>query len=364
MAGGLAALAIGYTVYSFSATGKMHSAVSKTFKETNKKYKQAAQKLQESTPDADQTVNAIKQYCYSYVVFIPGGRGVVDATFKDFETVRQNHHDEADQILNETYKQLQDASRSGLSLETVNKAFEILADFTKKVGSLAGDALTDVLDNHPGLKKQFGGSVDQLKEMGDQYGPEAKKQVDETWKQVKDVVAGGLSAANIDKARKIIEEKVEQVKKLGDEAWNKGMEQAKPLLEKNPKVKETIEKNADALKQGNAKQLFDLVKTAVESGDTSDLEGYVGKAVEKAKSKGSQIGSGLGLDQYFDMIPDGSEILTKLKSLKEVAEKHKEEGEKLLKETMDEVKQVLEKKSKKAEEIAGKAKDEAKKETK
>ena len=229
------------------------------------------------------------------------------------------------------------------------------------LADLAGGAIGDILDNHPQLKEKVGGNVDQLKQMSEQYGPEAKKQVDETWKQVKDVMAGGLSASSLSKAKKLIDEKVEQVKKLGDEAWTKGLEQAKPYLDKNPKVKELVENNKDALKQGNAKELFEKAKSAIESGEFGGFEEYVNGAVEKAKSKGSELTGGwAGLDQYFKLIPSGSEILPKLKQLSEVAEKHKEEGEKLLKETMDEVKQVLQKKSEKAQDIVESAKKESK----
>lgn len=334
--------------------------MNKTYKEASNKYQQAAQKIQQNTPSADETIDYIKNFCYSYVAWVPGGRQYVDLAFKDIETVRQNHREEADQFLNDAYKQFQDLSKSGLSMETASKATDVLADLSKKLGSLAGDAFSDIIDNHPQLKEKFGGSFDQLKQMGDQYGPEAKKQVDETWNQVRDVLAGGLTVANFDKIRKLVQEKVEQVKQLGDEAWKKGLEQAKPFLDKNPKVKELIENNADALKSGNAKELFDKVKKAVESGDSKDIEGYVSKAIETAKSKGSQASKSFGLEQYFDQIPEGSEILSKLKQLKEVADKHSEEGKKLVEETFAEVKQVLEKKSKKAQEIVDKAKKESK----
>lgn len=349
-----------YGAFLLTPSGKMASSINKATKEGQKKYQEAAKKIQETTPDADQTIKYIKDFCYSYVAWIPGGRQYVDVIFKDIETVRKNHREDADRLLNDAYKQFQDVSKSGLSMETVRKLYDVLADLSSKMADLSTDALGDIIDNHPQLKEKFGGGFDQLKELGDQYGPEAKKQVNETWKQVREVVAGGLTAANLDKARKLIQEKVDQVKKLGDEAWNKGLEQAKPYLDKNPKVKELVEKNADALKQGNAKELFDRARKAAESGDLGDLEGYVNQAVEKTKSKGKQLGGRLGLEQYFDKIPNGSEILPKLQQLKEVAEKHSEESEKLVKETLEELKSVLEKKSEKAEKILSEAKEESK----
>lgn len=360
LAGGVAAGAILYGVFLLTPSGRMHSTINKGAIKANQKYKEATKKLQETTPNADQAIDYIKQYCYTYVGWIPNGRQYVDAAFQDIDTLRQNHGDEVNAAVNDTYKRFQQLSKEGLSMETASKAFDALTEFSKRLAEITGDAFGDILENHPEAKKKFGGSIDQLKDLSDKYGPEVKKQVDETWKQAQGVLAGGFSAANIDKARKLIQDKIEQVKKLGDEAYNKGLEQAKPYLDKNPKVKELIEKNGDALKQGNVKELVERAKKAVESGDLGDLEKYVNSAAEKAKSKGNEAASSLGLDQYFDKIPSGSEILSKVQQLREVADKHKDEGEKLLKETMDELKQVLDKKSEKAKEIAEKAKKDAK----
>ncbi|KAI0200806.1 hypothetical protein F4808DRAFT_152571 [Astrocystis sublimbata] len=355
-AGGLVAGLALYGVYLMTPSGKLHRTINKGAKQVNDTYNEAAKKIQGQTPDVDGAINYMKEFAYSYVAWVPGGRQYVDTIFKDVDTLRQNHRGEVNEIINDAYKQFQELSKSGLSLETASKAYSILTDIGAKLGGLAGNSLTDILNNHPQAKEKFGGSIDQLKELGDKYGPEAKKQVDETWNQAKDILAGGLSAANLDKVRSLIEEKTQQVKKLGDDAWNKALEGAKPYLDKNPKVKELVEKNASALKQGNVKEAFDQAKKAAESGDTRALQAYV----DKAKSKGEKAASSLGIDQYFKVIPSGSEILEKINQLKEVAEKHKDEGEKLLEETAQEIKQILEKKSKKAEEIAEKAKRDAK----
>lgn len=326
-------------------------------------YNRAANSLQAATPSADDAINYVKEFAYSYVAWIPGGRKYVDTAFKDLDTLRENHRDEVDKIINETYAEFQQVSKSGFSADTLTKATQALSNLSQKIGALAADAAQDLLDNHPQLKEQVGPRIQQLKSMGDQYGPDVKKEVDQTWAQVKELMAGGLSITSVNKARKMIEEKVEQVKKLGDEAWTKGLEQAKPYLDKSPEIKKLIENNADALKQGNAKELFEKLKSSVESGDSGDLEGYVNKAVEKAKAKGSEVSSSWGfggIDQYLKMIPSGGEILPKIQQLKEVAEKHKSEGEALLKETMEELQKVLEKQSGKAQAIVEKAAKEAK----
>ena len=65
-----------------------------------------------------------------------------------------------------------------MSLEAAQQAWEILQKHLKRIGELAGDSAQEIIDNHPTLKKQVGGNLDQLKQLGDNYGPEAKKQVD------------------------------------------------------------------------------------------------------------------------------------------------------------------------------------------
>ncbi|KAK2598153.1 hypothetical protein QQS21_005704 [Conoideocrella luteorostrata] len=356
VAGGAVGAALMYGVYSFTPAGRTASKLNKAAVEATKTYQAAAQKLQESTPDADQAVNSIKQFAYSYAAWVPGGKGYVDAAFKDWETVRENHKEDTDKIVNDAYKQLKEVSRSGLSLETLSRVYEVLADVSKKIANLSGEAISEILDNHPEAKEKFGGSVEKLQSMANNYGPDAKKQVDETWSQVKDVLAGGFSAANLDKARKLIDDKVQQVSDLGDDAWKKGLEAAKPYLDKNPKVKELIEKNTDSLKQGNFIELFNKVR----SGDFEDLQKYVRETVDKAKPKSSGGSDSLGLDKYLKMVPQGSDVLQKLQQIGEVADKHKDEGEKLFKETVEEIKRVLEKQSEKGKDIVDKAKKEAK----
>ena len=172
---------------------------------------------------------------------------------------------------------------------------------------------------------------------------------------------GGFSAENMDKARKIVTEKVQKLGELRDKVWEKAYEEAKPYLEKNPKVKEMLEKNIDDLRKGDAKELFNKAKEAIQSGDLGDLDKYVKGAVDKAKSKSSELAGSWGdMDKYIKMIPDGDKVLPKLQQLREVADKHKDEGEKLIKEAFSEIANVLEKKTQEARDLVDKAAKEGK----
>jgi len=293
----------------------------------------------------------------SYAAFIPGAGSYVNSAFDDLDAIREKHGDEVDKIVSNAYGELRDIAQNGqLSLLTAQKAWDVILKYLGQIGNLAGDASQQIMDNHPQLKEKLGGNIDKLKEMGQNYGPEAKKELDRTWEQISDVVKTGLSAQNIQKIQKIVQEKVDKMKQLGDEAWKKGMEQAKPYLDKNPKVKELVEENADALKTGNVQELYNKIKTAVEKGDTGDLEGYVKSFTDKAKESGFG-----GLDQYLNKIPGGDQIIPKFQQLQEAAEKHGDEAQRIFKDAVSEISQVLKKRGDEASDLAKKAKDDSKK---
>lgn len=351
LAGGATALAGVYTWYHFSGAKTLVNAAHDT-----KNYMQTARdRLVENTPKPNEALRWLRQAATYYGGFIPGASGYINTAFDDLDKIHEKHADEVDKIVQEAYTELKGLSKKEMSISTAQQAYEVLQKHVKRIAELAGDAAQDILDNHPEIKKQVGGSLDQLKSMSDAYGPEAKKQVDQTWSQIKDITNNGINAETADKIRKLVQEKIEQVKKLGDEAWSKGLEKAKPLLDKSPKVKELVEENADALKKGNFGELYEKLKSAVESGDTADLEKYVKEAAGKAKQS-----AGGSFDSLLKMVPGADKVLPQLRSIQEIAEKHGDEAKKLFDETINEVTQVLNKKADKAKEIAKKAEKDAK----
>lgn len=353
IAGSLVTFGIGYYWYKSSGAAELVSA-----SKTAKSYAQTAtQKFKESTPEPNEALKWLRSTASSYAAFIPGARGYVDTAFDDIDAIRAKHGDEVDEIVKNAYEELRDvAGKNGLSLMTAEKSWNIIVKYLGQIGDLSGDAAQQIMDNHPKLKEQVGGNLDQLKQMGKNYGPEAKKELDKTWDQISDIVKTGVSAANVAKIKQVVDEKVELMKKLGDEAWKKGMEQAKPYLEKNPKVKEIVEENADSLKSGNVQELFQKIKKAVQDGDTGDLESYVQGFAKKAKDSGFG-----GMDKYLNKIPGGDQIIPKLTQIQEVASKHGEDAERIMKETVDEISKILKKKGDEASEVAKKAKNDAEK---
>ncbi|KAK5659788.1 hypothetical protein OQA88_999 [Cercophora sp. LCS_1] len=369
VAGGLAGATLLYGIYTMTPSGRMASKINKAAKEADKKYQQAAATLRDKAPSTDEAIGRVKQFCYSYVAWVPGGRAYVDTAFDDLNSIRERNSDEVDKLVSDTYAKFQDIAKSGLSMESAGKTYEALADMGRKLAKLAINAGDEILERHPQLKEKVGGPLDQLKQMGDQYGPEAKKMVDETWDQIGDVLSGGFSVASVDKIRKLVEEKSQKLKKFGEQAWEKGLEQAKPYLEKNPKVKELIMENQDALKQGNATALFKEVKGAVEGGNLEKLEEYVKQAVDKAKgSAGKGTGSiasstgiggsigGLGQLLGVSGKDAGESVQKNIQALSDIMNNHSSEAKKLLEETRDDLKKLLEDKASKAQKIVEGAK--------
>ena len=301
---------------------------------------------------------------------MPGAKGYVDRAFDDLDKVQQKHGEETEKIVKDTYDQLKAVSKEGASFDSVSKAWDILQTQMKKIADLAGDAAGEVLDNHPQLKEQVGGNLEQLKSMGRQYGPEAQRQVDETWRQVQDIVKGGIGVGTVDQIRRLVQEKSEEVRKLGDEAWGKGMESVKPLLEKQPKLKELVEQNKDKLMQGDLGQLWAKVQDAAKSGNVDALEKFVKEQAGKAqKSTSSGAGGGGGgdggvggsIEEWMGRMPGGAEIMPKLAKLQELVQSRGEEAEKLVKDAFREIQGVLSEKVEEGQKLAEKAKEDVKK---
>jgi uncharacterized protein Yka (UPF0111/DUF47 family) len=354
LTGSLATFTIGYLWYRQSGARELLTATKKTKDYVNT----ASKKLKESTPEPKEALNWLRDAARSYAVFIPGARGYIDSAFEDLDAIREKHGDEVDSIVREAYQELQDIANNGtISLLSAQKAWQIIVKHLGRIGDLAGDAASQILDNHPQLKEKLGGNVDKLKEYGEKYGSEAKEEVDRTWRQISEVIQTGLSPQNVEKVKSIVQEKVDKVNKLANEAWEKGMQQAKPYLDNNPQLKKIIEQNADALKSGNVQELYDRIKSAVESGNFGDLQQYIDSAVSKANSKGQNM----GLDTLLEKVPGGDQIMPKLQRLSEVASKHGDEAQRIFKEAVGEVGDVLKRKGSEAEELAEKAKKESNK---
>jgi len=277
--------------YAWYRTSGMATAVD-TARQTKQYFDQALQSSKESMPPPNEAIQWLRQTAGTYSAFVPGAKQYVDKAFDDIEAVQKKHGPEVNKIVSEAYNEIKDLGldKKGFSVEGATKVWGVLQKHLQNIGELAGDAAEDIMKNHPEMKEKFGGQWDQLNKMGDQYGPEAKKMADQTTGEVQDILKGGLGIGTADKLQKLIREKIEQLRQMGDKAWDSGMEQAKPLLEKSPELKQLFEGNFDKLKQNaNVGELFNKVQNAASTGDTKDLEQYVKSAVDKAQQEGGSL---------------------------------------------------------------------------
>lgn len=348
IAGGLAVAALGYGIYYFSGARTMVNTVQQTRDYANHIFKKST----ENAPKPSEAVQWLRSTVTSYTQFIPGASPYVDKAFQDIEKVQEKHKDEVEKIINDTYSELKDVTKAGVSLAAASQAWEVLQKALKKVGHLAGDAAEDILDNHPELKEKVGGQYQQLKQMAKSYGPEAKKQVDDTVNQVKDIMKGGFSADNLAKIQKLVQEKVEEIKKYGDKAWQEGLKQAQPILDKQPELKKALEQNRDKLLQGDLGQLWTKLQEAIKSGNTDDVQKFVKEQVSKAgDGANSKMGGSLGA--LLGMFP--KDLSSKFHELQEIGQKHGKEAENLLNSAFEDIKKVLEQKVQEGKELKDKA---------
>jgi hypothetical protein len=352
LAGGAAAFVTGYTWYHFSGAKTLVN----TSKQTQAYLDQTKQTIAQKTPEPNEAFNWLRDTVKSYAILIPGARSYVDTAFDDLDKIRNDHGKEFDEVVKNAYTELSDLSqKEGLSLDSASKAMVVLQKHVKQLYDLAGDAAENVLDNHPQLKEKFGGGFNQLKELGDAYGPQAKEEVDRTWQQISSIVKRGASIESTEEIKNLIQEKKTKLEKLGDEAWKKGFEESQRYLDKSPKLKQMVEDNADTLKKGNPKDLWALVKESASSGKIEDVEKYINEKVRQAKKSGTG-----DLDKWLNMVPGGSNVIPQLQSLQTIAQNKGGEAENVLKETVEEIQNVLKKRKEQVEKIAEEGKEESK----
>ncbi|KAL2815254.1 hypothetical protein BDW59DRAFT_177694 [Aspergillus cavernicola] len=356
LAGGSVALVGGYAWYHFSGA---QTAV-KSVKETQNYANLLKQGLIKNAPEPDKALQWLRDTTKSYAALIPGARGPIDTAFDDLDKIKEKHGAEFDAIVRDAYGEMKDLSqKGGANVDTALQALHILQKHLNRLLDLSGDAAGDILDNHPKLREKVGGSFDQLKAMGDAYGPQAKEEVNQTWEQITGIVKRGASMESVEEIRKLIQEKREKLQKVGDEAWQKGMEESKQYLEKKPKMKAMVENNADTLKKGNFSELWGLVKDSASSGKTEEVEKYVKGKVGEAKDKAQDSGA-IDLEKWSSMVPGGSNVLSQLQSLQTIGEKKGKDAESVLKDTVGELQEVLKKRKEELEKIADEAKQEGK----
>lgn len=249
----------------------MASAASSAKKQLEK----LSQDIPANAPESNQGLPWLHSTAVAYAAFIPGAQAFIDSAFNDLESVQKKQGKRVDDIVRTAHRDLKDATKNGLDLESVGKAWEIIEKAVNQIGNLAAESSQDILSQDPDIKAKVGDKLDQLKKMAEDFGPEARKEFDDAYEKIKDLLSSGLGSDNIEKIRKLIQEKIQTVEKFGNVAWERGMEESKPFLDKNPRLRAIVEENKESLRHGNLEELWESVKEASSSGNTEPVEKFI-----------------------------------------------------------------------------------------
>lgn len=250
-----------------------------------KQLEQLSKDIPANAPASNEGISWLHSVATSYAAFIPGAKAFIDSAFNDLEAIQKKQGKRVDEIVSTTHRDLKEATKNGLDLESVGKAWAVIERAVNQIGSLAADSSQDLLAQHPDIKEKVGDKLDQLKKMAEDFGPEARKEFDDAYRKIKDILSAGLGSDSVEKIRKLIQEKLQMVEKFGDVAWERGVEEAKPYLDKNPKLRAIVEENKESLKHGNLEELWEKVKEASISGNTEPVEKFIKDLEEKRRGR-------------------------------------------------------------------------------
>jgi vacuolar-type H+-ATPase subunit I/STV1 len=262
-----------------------------------------------------------------YLAFIPGA----EIAFDEIDAIADTHGPELDAILSDAYGDLKEVlDNGGLDKQTARAVSDIAKRLASDLKDLSMDAGEKLLEENPKLKEAMECPVLQLKELGRRYGPEAQKVVDETYKQIEDIINQGLTPESLSKASKLVEEKSAEIKELGlkavEKALNEGSQEVKTYLDRAPQIKKLLEENVENIKEAaisgklsvsQIPQIFQKAKDATIAIDKKTaverLRRYLEDLTGKGKGKIAEGGENLQrvakiTRDYVKSFPWGEEV--------------------------------------------------------
>jgi len=372
-------LLLGYAWYHFSGTKQIVTTAKTVLDSAN----QTKEKIKQATPSTDAALKFLRSTAKTYAAAIPGGAYMIDQSFDQLEKLAESHGEQVKQIVTDSYSQLQDTLASAKGKDAGDAVLAVINDAVGKLKELGSkidqDVIGPFLEKNPQLQKALEGSQDQLKEIMQKQGPEAKRIRDDTYKQLSGLVAAGLTGDSIQKAVALIQQKSTEVSKLasqtGADAWEAASKNAQPLLNKLPDVKkmldEQLPKMQGVIGEDGVKQVQELYEKLAELGkdaknkDPKELAKEAKKLVEERMASIQKSTSGTGKAakntalSYLEQIP-GVKDLPELHAFKTIVEKHGKDAEKLMDATYEDLKKILSKRLEEAKKLGDSAKEETK----
>ncbi|KAI8588763.1 hypothetical protein BDZ88DRAFT_420433 [Geranomyces variabilis] len=350
VAGGSAVLLAGYGYYRYSGAADVVAAAQKTV--------DAAKAIQEKAPSPSAAgkavVNAIKAVSPGFVAVIPGLDDVLNKGLSQLDELAETHGDEVNELVHKMYADLQKLSKKGFNEDTLKEAVALIQERLKeaqKLGVKIGSDATDkVLESNPELKKSVESGINELKDMVD--SPEVEKILHDTYAELKKMADKGFSPEAVIAAGLLVKKNVAKAQqvagKVGDAAWDKAAEAAKPYLDKMPEVQKLLEGKLDDVKKiarenGGPEaekiitDLYDELKKISEKGVNKKTIAEASKLVESKVAEAMKLGGGAAAKAsdfawdkaaeaakpYLDKMPEVKKLMDgKLGDLQKLAEKN------------------------------------------
>ncbi|KAJ3149708.1 hypothetical protein HDU86_006885 [Geranomyces michiganensis] len=372
VAGGSAVLLAGYGYYRYSGAADVVAAAQKTV--------DAAKAIQEKAPSPSAAgkavVSAIKAVSPGFVAVIPGLDDVLNKGFSQLDELAETHGDEVNELVHKLYADLQKLAKKGFNEDTLKEAVELVQKRLKeaqKLGVKIGSDATDkVLASNPELKKSVESGINELKDMVDV--PEVEKILHDTYAELKKMAEKGFTPETVVAAGLLVKTQVGKAQeiagKVGDAAWDKAADAAKPYLDKMPEVQKLLDGKLDDVKKiarenGGPEaekiitDLYDELKKISEKGVNKKTIAEASKLVETKVAEAMKLGGGVAAKAsdfawdkaseaakpYLDKMPEVQKLLDgKLGDLQKLAEKNGgPELEKIVKDLYAELKKIADK---------------------
>jgi len=398
-AGGLVALTGVYAWYHMSGTARVMKTVRSTVETVEKAKLTVKEKLPEA-PAPKQALKYIRNAAKSYANLLPGeAKEKMDSAFDRLEDLASGPRaEEVQNLVNETYAELRKVfSEGGFDAHTAERVKDILEDKGKKLRRLVGDPGQQLLDRTPGLQDALkrsgaGDALSDITSIAKETGPEATKIVQDMYRELEQLLGGqslpeaATDPTKIYKAVSIIQDKSNNVRRLGQEATEHAWDEAYGDLLRNKDglldllPKGFLEENAEALKRaaletgdvGGVYEVIGIIRQNAQNGGegAKKIQDYVGDKVKQVSSgsKGGITGSsplgsgGSDLDSimnqaenYLKQFPGGDKLLETVPKARDIMElfKHRSpQARRLAEETVQEVSEVLSRKLGEAKRLA------------
>lgn len=254
----------------------------------------------------------------SSVGVIPGVSSYVDSSFDALEELHETHGPEFEKVLQAAYDDVRSILKDASNQDSLDPstAAKLVGVLRKRVGELnalgqkaGGDAFGKFEKQYPGVAQTLGGAYSDLRALAARGGPEAKKLMDESTKEMQDILSQKDVPDAMNRAKDVLSDKTSQIKEM---LWDKAVEETNA----NPQLRELLNESKekfvrDEASLGTLREVLERIRETAK-----DKEGMGKEKIDEMKKyleeKGNEGQSGwkgwTGLQEWVKSVPGGEEV--------------------------------------------------------